>query len=193
MALKPCRECKELVSTEAKACPHCGVSDPTGRQKEKQQRGALGCLGIIAVIVVMVAIASSGGSNNSPNTGTTTTSTTATTSTAASNSSDGPSQALIGNRAVAQIGPVLACPEWQDYEKVVADMVNHDKVGQAQDFMRGDCIVVKQGDTGLVIDAGFTSVRVRLDKDQTAYWTESQFGDPMRPLFVCIAGDKCGP
>lgn len=28
MALKPCRECKEKVSTEAKTCPHCGVSKP---------------------------------------------------------------------------------------------------------------------------------------------------------------------
>jgi len=88
---------------------------------------------------------------------------------------------------------VLACPEWEDYKKVVADIVNHDKVGQTQDFMRGGCVVINQGDTGLIIGSGFTSARVRLDKDQTAYWTESMFGDPMRPLFVCVAGSKCGP
>lgn len=29
MALKPCRECKKDVSSEAKSCPHCGVKDPT--------------------------------------------------------------------------------------------------------------------------------------------------------------------
>lgn len=29
MALKPCRECKKKVSTEAKVCPRCGVPDPT--------------------------------------------------------------------------------------------------------------------------------------------------------------------
>ena len=28
MALKPCRECGEQVSTEAKTCPHCGVKRP---------------------------------------------------------------------------------------------------------------------------------------------------------------------
>jgi hypothetical protein len=29
MAIKKCRECGEAVSTEAKACPKCGVSHPT--------------------------------------------------------------------------------------------------------------------------------------------------------------------
>ena len=29
MALKPCRECKKKVSTEAEVCPHCGVPNPT--------------------------------------------------------------------------------------------------------------------------------------------------------------------
>lgn len=30
MAIKPCRECGQQVSTEAAACPHCGVPSPTG-------------------------------------------------------------------------------------------------------------------------------------------------------------------
>ena len=29
MALKPCRECKKKVSTEALTCPSCGVPNPT--------------------------------------------------------------------------------------------------------------------------------------------------------------------
>jgi ribosomal protein L40E len=29
MALKPCRECGQQVSTEAETCPHCGVRSPT--------------------------------------------------------------------------------------------------------------------------------------------------------------------
>ncbi|MBX9612444.1 MAG: zinc ribbon domain-containing protein [Burkholderiales bacterium] len=29
MALKPCRECRQEVSTEAKTCPHCGTPNPT--------------------------------------------------------------------------------------------------------------------------------------------------------------------
>lgn len=30
MALKPCRECKKDVSTDAKTCPHCGKQSPHG-------------------------------------------------------------------------------------------------------------------------------------------------------------------
>ena len=32
MALKPCRECKKKVSTEAATCPNCGVPNPTIKQ-----------------------------------------------------------------------------------------------------------------------------------------------------------------
>lgn len=32
MAMKPCRECKTEVSTEAKTCPHCGTPKPTTRK-----------------------------------------------------------------------------------------------------------------------------------------------------------------
>lgn len=32
MALKPCRECKSLVSNEAKVCPNCGVAKPIKRR-----------------------------------------------------------------------------------------------------------------------------------------------------------------
>ena len=31
MALKPCRECKKKVSTEASACPNCGAPKPTSK------------------------------------------------------------------------------------------------------------------------------------------------------------------
>ena len=33
MALKPCRECKKKVSTEAATCPNCGVPNPTSKKK----------------------------------------------------------------------------------------------------------------------------------------------------------------
>jgi hypothetical protein len=32
MALKPCRECKKKVSTEAVTCPNCGVPNPTQKK-----------------------------------------------------------------------------------------------------------------------------------------------------------------
>lgn len=33
MAIGPCRECNQQVSTEAKTCPHCGVHCPTFAQR----------------------------------------------------------------------------------------------------------------------------------------------------------------
>lgn len=35
MALQPCTECKVMVSTTAKACPHCGHACPTFPRKSK--------------------------------------------------------------------------------------------------------------------------------------------------------------
>ncbi len=35
MPLKPCRECKKKVSTEAATCPSCGVPNPTSNTKRK--------------------------------------------------------------------------------------------------------------------------------------------------------------
>lgn len=50
MALKPCRECKKEVSTEAKTCPHCGKKNPTrgGRRSWVQLAGG-------ALVVVYTA------------------------------------------------------------------------------------------------------------------------------------------
>lgn len=42
MALKPCRECKQEVSTEAKTCPHCGVAKPVPLSEGAQLAG-VGC------------------------------------------------------------------------------------------------------------------------------------------------------
>lgn len=50
MALAPCRECGEEVSTAAKACPHCGASKPI-------QRRGIGCpLAIALVLLFLLAI-----------------------------------------------------------------------------------------------------------------------------------------
>jgi hypothetical protein len=37
MALKPCRECKKKVSTQAMACPQCGAPHPTSLNAPKNQ------------------------------------------------------------------------------------------------------------------------------------------------------------
>jgi hypothetical protein len=47
MALKPCKECKREVSTDAKACPHCGKKNPTSRATS---------LGIVLVGVLIFSV-----------------------------------------------------------------------------------------------------------------------------------------
>lgn len=49
MALKPCRECKKDVSTEAKTCPHCGVAAPVKQGSGKAWLVALGTAGLVAL------------------------------------------------------------------------------------------------------------------------------------------------
>jgi hypothetical protein len=66
MALNPCRECGQEVSTEASVCPHCGISNPTAaaaappNQTDQTKKKAnsivgcfVGCLVLIGLVVVM--------------------------------------------------------------------------------------------------------------------------------------------
>jgi ABC-type ATPase with predicted acetyltransferase domain len=51
MAMTTCRECKKEISSEAKTCPHCGVSAP-GRRGVNISTPA-GCMIIILLLVVV--------------------------------------------------------------------------------------------------------------------------------------------
>jgi hypothetical protein len=52
MALKPCRECKVMVSTGAKTCPHCGVSSPTGMPSATGAGCLIAAVGILALFAI---------------------------------------------------------------------------------------------------------------------------------------------
>lgn len=60
MAMKPCRECKKDVSTDAKTCPHCGKANPT---QAKISTG-MGCLIVVVVLFIIGSLVNSGGSNS---------------------------------------------------------------------------------------------------------------------------------
>ncbi len=47
MSLRPCKECKAQISSDAKICPHCG---------KKQEAASVGWLAIIIVIAIIGAI-----------------------------------------------------------------------------------------------------------------------------------------
>lgn len=75
MAIKPCRECKAAISTEAKVCPYCGATSPTGPPLSSKIAG-IGCLTVIVFFVGIIAIGSMSGDNDKnakptvdPNTG----------------------------------------------------------------------------------------------------------------------------
>lgn len=52
MALKPCRECGAPVSTQAKACPHCGISSPGGIPPPvKKRKSPIGISGIVLIAI----------------------------------------------------------------------------------------------------------------------------------------------
>src|SRR4051812_4918262 len=53
MALKPCRECSEKVSTKAATCPNCGMKHPTRRPDY--------FIGICTIVFVVVVVAAAGG------------------------------------------------------------------------------------------------------------------------------------
>lgn len=61
MATKPCRDCKQEVSTAAKKCPHCGADRPALARKPIS--AGMGCLIILGVFVVAIAIIPGSGSN----------------------------------------------------------------------------------------------------------------------------------
>jgi RNA polymerase subunit RPABC4/transcription elongation factor Spt4 len=61
MALKPCKECRREISSEAKACPHCGKKDPTGARTSPF---AMGCL-VIIILGVIGSLVSSNGTTGS--------------------------------------------------------------------------------------------------------------------------------
>ncbi len=51
MALRPCKECGQQISIDAKACPHCG-------KKQANSRAAVGCLTLVALLIVLGIVGS---------------------------------------------------------------------------------------------------------------------------------------
>lgn len=50
--MKPCRECGEKVSSEAKTCPHCGVKWPANKLQEVAS-GLQGCGCILTLLITV--------------------------------------------------------------------------------------------------------------------------------------------
>lgn len=53
MALEPCRECGEQVSTNAPKCPHCGTTTPAPSTMERNRNTTL--IGCTAITLIPIA------------------------------------------------------------------------------------------------------------------------------------------
>jgi hypothetical protein len=61
MAMTICRECRKLVSSQAKTCPHCGIAKPAryGPRNKKSRAQVIARLGVlVALVFVLVVLAS---------------------------------------------------------------------------------------------------------------------------------------
>lgn len=56
MALKPCLECKQEISTDANPCPHCGKKNPIGLSAGQAVAVVFGIIAL-SVVIFRVAIA----------------------------------------------------------------------------------------------------------------------------------------
>ena len=57
MAMTICRECRKLVSSEARTCPHCGITKPGGggpRNKKSRAR-VITLLGTLVIVLIVLA------------------------------------------------------------------------------------------------------------------------------------------
>ena len=67
MALKPCGECGEAISSRAKTCPHCGIGKPfqstLQRNLDSTSKASfqVGCTLVILGFVVVAVLALAGG------------------------------------------------------------------------------------------------------------------------------------
>jgi zinc-ribbon domain len=52
MSLRPCKECGQQISSDAKVCPHCG------KKQGSRPRHEVGCLAIIGVVALFAIIGS---------------------------------------------------------------------------------------------------------------------------------------
>ncbi|MDI6841649.1 hypothetical protein U2150_03150 [Methanothermobacter wolfeii] len=53
MALKPCRECGGIVSTDASACPHCGAKQGSAAE------ALCACLCLLGLMIFILGLLSS--------------------------------------------------------------------------------------------------------------------------------------
>jgi len=55
MPLKPCRECRKEVSTQARTCPQCGAQWPTEKASRVESANAVRQFAVIVFLAIALA------------------------------------------------------------------------------------------------------------------------------------------
>ncbi len=103
MAMKPCKECKQEISSSAKKCPSCGKDQRNWFMKHK----ILSFIGAI-VLLIIISVAANGGKDN--NTATVSNGTDKSGNTAAVSSGD---NKKASNEVVAKVGDVIKTEKFE--------------------------------------------------------------------------------
>ena len=150
MALKPCRECGVQVSSEAKACPSCGINSPL--------RKPIGCAPLVVVFVgVLIFVGVIGSSGDGPQRPAT-------------------SIPQVGSKTTMAING-FACSTESVFDRL-RDYANQNddqafRTELLKGVMLGDCIYLKKGDPVVISEVsvwhGVTKIRP-FGKTQE-YWT----------------------
>lgn len=141
MSLKPCRECKKDVSSEAKTCPHCGVSKPTKGPYDIS--AGMGCLLVFGLLMLIGFIGSLGDTPSTP----------------APTESTG-----VGSDVVLSVnsGKVVVCPTEAAYTEFGKLSAAKDYLGMAKMEAEGRLFTVTSGTKARVISRGFEKREVRI-------------------------------
>jgi hypothetical protein len=156
MALRPCRECGKEVSTEAKQCPHCGVSNPTKSKTPNNQAAAVGCL-VLIVIAIVIGVASSG-DGGSPQ------------QSSSSVSTQSGLKVINGDHR-------FGCTDRDYFGRVVRYAVDNDQAAFSRalsaGMMSGECTLFQNGERVYLTDTRIFSglIKVRRQGETAEYWT----------------------
>lgn len=175
MALKPCKECGNQISSKATKCPICGIRDPFGKIAKTQ----IGCLAIPAFFVaVVIILALFNGNQNNKN------------GQSDSNSDQTTRVQIvdIGKWGEFNTG-TIGCPTLKELKQLGNNQSNNDKYGFYEHFRKYDCIKIRPGWRGLNLGDSIISSanKIRLVANEQVYWIYTGYN---KPYFVPITLPK---
>jgi hypothetical protein len=171
MALKPCRECSQQVSTEAANCPRCGVPQPTKSAFDAQpqsvrstatpkRKASLWPLGLFILGIVLAIIGTGLYFPPTPPSSSTTSST--------------PSAPTIG-RTYRVKRKMPACPSAENLTRIMRLVAAKDYQATSLYIVREGCVVLQEGwEVAYDGYGGFGVAKIRRPGNPDVYFTPKE-------------------